>query len=146
MPATTTSAPEVQFLASRARVLTGAQEGDGRLGLVDMLEMPPGDMPPLHVHRAEDEGFYVLSGQVTVFHPGEEVVLGPGEFALTPKDTPHTYRVGDAPARALVFSTPAGFDRFVAAVAALDVVTPERLTAVAADHDIEILGPPGMLP
>jgi hypothetical protein len=39
-----------------------------------------------------------------------------------------------------------GFDRFVAAVGALEQVDPPTLTAVAADHGIEILGPPGTLP
>jgi hypothetical protein len=34
----------------------------------------------------------------------------------------------------------------VLAVAGLEQLDPEALTAVAADHDIEILGPPGMLP
>jgi hypothetical protein len=42
--------------------------------------------------------------------------------------------------------TPAGFERFVAAVANLDAVDPETLTRVAADHDIEILGRPGARP
>ncbi len=144
MPTAATT-PVVQFLACRARLVAGGAEGDP-LGLVEMLDMPPGDMPPLHVHRAEDEGFYVLEGEMTVFHPGEEVRLGPGDFTLTPRGTPHTYRVGEGSARVLVTSTPGGFERFVAAVGALDEVTPERLTAVAAGYDIEILGPPGMLP
>lgn len=141
-----TAPAEVMFLGSRARVLAGAETGASHLGLVEMAGMPPGDMPPLHVHRAEDEGFYVLEGEITVFEPGEERTLRAGEFALTPRGVPHTYRVGDRPARALVVSTPAGFERFVAAVAALDELTPERLGATAADHDIEILGPPGTLP
>jgi len=34
----------------------------------------------------------------------------------------------------------------VAAVAGLEEPDPEALTAVAAEHAIEILGPPGMLP
>ena len=43
-------------------------------------------------------------------------------------------------------SSPAGFERFVLAVAALPEPTPDALGAVAAEYDIEILGPPGMLP
>ena len=39
-----------------------------------------------------------------------------------------------------------GFERFVAAVGALDEPDPATLGAVAAEHDIEILGPPGELP
>ncbi len=38
------------------------------------------------------------------------IALRPGEFALTPRGVPHTYRVGDEPARWLVTSTPAGFE------------------------------------
>jgi hypothetical protein len=40
----------------------------------------------------------------------------------------------------------AGSTRFVAAVGGLERVDPPALTAVAAEHGIEILGPPGTLP
>lgn len=133
---------ELEFLGSRARIL----DGDERLGLVDMIEVPAGQMPPLHVHHAHDEGFYVIAGEVTLYTPGAAITLGPGEFVLAPRDVPHTYRVGDAPAHWLITSTPAGFERFVAEVAAGPVTDPAELTAVAARHEIEILGPPGMLP
>jgi hypothetical protein len=59
---------------------------------------------------------------------------------------PHTYRAGDDGARWLVSSTPAGFEHFVAGAAALEAPTPDAVAAVAAEHDIEILGPPGALP
>jgi quercetin dioxygenase-like cupin family protein len=140
---TTSTAPEILFLGSRARVLA---EG-GALGLVDLLEVPAGDMPPLHVHRNEDEGFYVLEGRVSLYLPGREIELGQGDFALAPRGVPHTYRVADdRPARWLVTSSPAGFERFVVEVAALPQPDPETLGAVAAAHGIDILGPPGTLP
>ena len=58
-------------------------------------------------------------------------------------------------ARFLLVTEPAGFDRFVAAVArpaASPTIPPapaeppdlERLVAVAAEHGIEITGPPGI--
>jgi quercetin dioxygenase-like cupin family protein len=133
---------ELVFLGSRARVLA---EG-GNLGVVDMLEVPAGEMPPLHVHHASDECFYVLKGEVTLYMPGEKRTLRAGDFLLAPRGIPHTYRVGDEPCHWLVVSQPAGFERFVAAVARLDEPDPETLAAVAAEHDIEILGPPGTLP
>ncbi len=137
-----TQTNELIFLGSRARIL---HEG-GNLGVVDMLEVPPGHMPPLHVHHAEDECFYVLKGEVTLYMPGEERTLGAGDFLLAPRGIPHSYRGGDEPCHMLVVSQPAGFERFVAAVARLDEPDPETLSAVAAEHDIEILGPPGTLP
>ena len=139
---TATSADELIFLGSRARVLATG----GALGVVDMIEVPAGDMPPLHVHHATDECFYVLKGEATAFMPGVERKLGPGDFLLAPRGIPHTYRVGEEPCHWLVVSQPAGFERFVEAVARLDAPDPERLAAIAAEHDIEILGPPGTLP
>jgi hypothetical protein len=48
-----------------------------------------------------------------------------------------------------VTSTPAGFEGFVRAVGAPapgPLPTPDELARTAAQHGIEILGPPGMLP
>jgi quercetin dioxygenase-like cupin family protein len=141
-----THADELIFLGARARIVADGAATGGRLGLVDMLEMPAGDMPPLHVHHESDEGFYVLDGELTLYTPGAERALRAGEFLLAPRAVPHTYRVGDEGCRALVTSLPSGFERFVAEVSALGAPDPERLTALAAEHDIEILGPPGTLP
>ena len=140
------AAAALDFLGARARILTDGDRTGGRLGVVELADVPAGDMPPLHVHHDEDECFYVMDGEVTLFLPGREVPCGPGDFVLAPRGVPHTYRVGDRPARWLVLSSPAGFERFVAAVAQAAHVDPETLTAIAADHAIEILGPPGALP
>src|SRR5690348_7822490 len=145
MPVTTPpAAGELVFLGARARIVSAPDANE--LGVVDMLEVPPGDMPPLHVHHAHDEGFYMLEGELTLFTPGEQTTLRAGEFLLAPRGVPHTYRVGDAPARWLITSSPAGFERFVAAVGASAAADPAELGRLAADHGIEILGPPGMLP
>ncbi len=123
-----------------------------------VLEMhaPAGDQPPLHVHRDSDEGFYVLEGEVTVWAGDECRVLGPGRFALGPKGVPHTYRVTSAePARMIVTSSSGSFARFVQAygepaprheLPPRDAPDVERLGRLAAEHGIDLLGPPGMLP
>jgi hypothetical protein len=46
----------------------------------------------------------------------------------------------------VVLSRPSGFEDFVRDVSELDEITPEALATTAAMRDIEILGPPGMLP
>ncbi len=143
---TSISSEELNFLGSRCRVLATSEATNGKYGLVDMIEVAAGDMPPLHVHHTHDEGFLLLEGKLSLFLPDREVVLRPGEFVLAPRGVPHTYQVGDSPARWLVLSTPAAFEQFVADVAALDDVTPEALTTAAARSGIEILGPPGTMP
>ncbi|HEV2819349.1 MAG TPA: cupin domain-containing protein [Solirubrobacteraceae bacterium] len=149
MSATTTADPaaqELDFLGCRTRILVDTDDTAGRFGLVDSIEVPAGHMPPVHVHHAQDEGLYVLEGAVTFFMPGRSVDCSRGDFLLAPRGVPHAYRVGDRPARWLVISSPAGFERFVAEVASLQEVDPATLTAAAATYDIEILGPPGTLP
>lgn len=133
------SSDYLDFLGARARVLTE--------GLVEMTGVPPGDMPPLHVHHDDDEGFYVLDGAVTLFTPGRQVTLGPGDFLLAPRGVPHTYRVADTgPAAWLCTSQPARLGPFVADVAALDRQEPTAVGEVAARYNVEILGPPGTMP
>ena len=115
-----------------------------------------GDMPPLHVHRRDDETFYLLEGELTLFVGGERLVLGPGQAAHAPRDVPHTYRVESEEARWLVITTPAGFDAFVREVSdpapaeelppAGRAVDPTLLGHAAAKAGIEILGAPGTLP
>src|SRR3954452_3550115 len=94
----------VDFLGAAATVLSD----DAGLGLGHM-DLPAGDQPPLHLHRCEDEGFYVLAGEVTLYLPARSVTLGAGDFFLAPRGVPHTYRAGAEGARVLVTSTPSGF-------------------------------------
>ena len=74
--------------------------------------------PPLHVHDF-DEGFYVLEGELTFQVEQELITKQAGEFAFVPRGVPHTLanRSG-APARYLLFCTPAGFERSFARRAA----------------------------
>jgi len=143
---TSIPAEELLFLGSRCRILATSESTGGDYGLVDLIEVAAGDMPPLHVHHTHDEGFLLLEGQLSLFLPDREIGLRPGEFVLAPRGVPHTYRVGEAPARWLVLSSPPGFEQFVDDVAALNEQTPEALTTTAAAHGIEILGPPGAMP
>ena len=140
---------DLWFLHNRVRIHISGLETDGAFALLEATG-PAGDQTPLHVHHLDDEGFYVLEGELTLW-VGEAVhVLRAGEGMLAPRGVPHTVRVGDSDARWLLTSTPAGFEAFVRAVGSHDpsaaLPSPEELTRVAAEHGIEILGPPGMLP
>ena len=140
------------FNANLAEVLEARED----FSLVRM-HSPPGDQPTLHVHEREDEGFYVLKGEITVWvGDAPPVTLGPGDYALAPHGIPHTYRAGEAGAVKLVICAPGEFVPFLreagepAARPELPVLDgppdAERLARIAAAHGITILGPPGMLP
>ncbi len=72
-----------------------------------------GGGPPPHVHRREDEAFYVLEGELTFRMEDETVSGGPGTFVFAPRGVPHTFtNLSGRRARALVFCAPAGFERY----------------------------------
>jgi len=67
--------------------------------------------PPEHSHKAEDDAFYILEGELTFGVEGEEVVAGPGTFVLVPPGVEHTFaNDGDAVVRMVNVHAPAGFD------------------------------------
>jgi quercetin dioxygenase-like cupin family protein len=140
---------DIWFLRNRVHFHISAEQTDGSFAMLESTG-PDGDHTPLHVHHADDEGFYVLEGELTLWVGDEKHVLRAGESVLAPHGVPHTVRVSGGDARWLVTSTPAGFEAFVRAVGSTDpqaaLPSPEELTRIASEHGIEILGPPGMLP
>lgn len=133
-----------------ARLLvTGAISG-GSFALVEEW-CPPGYATPFHVHRREDETFFVLEGEVTVFCGIFRTAAGPGTCVFGPRNVPHGFRVeGEGPARLLIAASPAGFDAFLRELGEAAVehspmpMTPldlGRLQRVAAQYGIELLGP-----
>ena len=99
------------WLGGLATVKATGKETDGRYTLVEVLD-PEGE-GPLHVHHNEDEGFWVLEGELT-FEVGEETIKAqPGSFVFGPKDVPHRYTVDSGPARLLYILSPAGFEEFI---------------------------------
>ena len=115
--------------------------------LPDDLRVPP------HVHHQEDEGFYVLEGELTIVCGEQTWTAGPGSFALLPRNIPHSFSVtGNGQARVLQLSWPAQFERFAAEMGepATEMVLPEprevdvpKLLAVAPKYGIEMLPPAG---
>src|SRR3954451_16225813 len=75
----------------------------------------PGDGPPLHTHAREDEGLYVLEGEVR-FQLGEEIHEAPeGSLMYAPRGVAHCFQnIASHPSRLLITFTPAGMEHFFA--------------------------------
>jgi quercetin dioxygenase-like cupin family protein len=85
---------------------------------VVVVEVPPGSFVPLVSHRAEEECYYVLEGQLQVTLGREERALGPGDFAHIPPRTPHAYRnASSGRVRFLAFTVGGPIDGFFAELA-----------------------------
>src|SRR5215207_5085607 len=133
---------------------TGEQTG-GHYALVEILA-PDSYGSVLHVHHFEDEGFYILEGEMT-FYVGEQTIKAhPGSFLFGPRDVPHAFTVDSGPARLLFVFSPAGLEAGIREMGepARSLTVPpqpeeppdeaemERLAAIGARYGAEILGPP----
>ena len=68
---------------------------------------------PYHMHRNEDESFYLVEGEMTFYVGEERVKAEAGAFVYGPRGVPHGFEVdGTEPARILLQNYPAGFERF----------------------------------
>src|SRR6185437_4898102 len=87
----------------------------GGVGVIEVLASK-GAGSPLHVHRREDEWFYVIEGELTFLVGGEKIEAPAGSFVYGPRDLPHTFEVSSSEARFLLVTEPAGFEAFVRAI------------------------------
>jgi quercetin dioxygenase-like cupin family protein len=118
------------------------EQSNGRLGVVESTVAAGWPGPPLHVHPAFDEGFYVLEGELTVQVEGELHTVRAGEFVYADGATPHCIaNRSDARARYLIMITPPGFEKYFMRLAAeIDGVEPPP-DAKAYESGTRVLGP-----
>lgn len=134
------------------RFLATGDDTDGKYALWEAF-VGPGGGPPPHVHSREEEGFYILEGEIAFTINGERVVATAGMFANMPVGTPHSFKnESSKPAKMLISVAPAGLEKMF-----FEVGTPlaegtttalppskdeiERLPAVAPRYGIEIRVP-----
>ena len=85
--------------------------------------IPPGFSTGLHVHRVQEETFYVIDGECE-WHIGEEVVrASPGTFVFIPPGVPHNIaNITDKPARVIMTVSPPGHEHYFEELAKLTSV------------------------
>ncbi len=92
---------------------TTSAESGGAHALFEMTVNPGSGTPP-HIHHAEDEMFYVLEGELSLWCGDSKSVGRPGSFVAVPKGTVHRWaNESSGPAKSLVFLVPGGFDEFL---------------------------------
>ena len=92
-------------------LVTGEETGGSYFAMEAVV--PPGGGPPPHIHRNEDETFYVLEGQASILLGGDWVTAGPGDFVNVPRGTVHAFRNnGSTTMRVILTFTPAGMEHF----------------------------------
>jgi quercetin dioxygenase-like cupin family protein len=131
------------------RFLATGADTNGKYAQWEAL-VPPGGGPPPHVHSREEEGFFILEGEITLTVNGERIVAKAGTFANMPVGTPHSFKnESEQPTKMLISVAPAGLEQMFFEVGvplterATMALPPtkdeiERLLAVAPRYGIEI--------
>lgn len=131
------------------RFLAVGADTDGKYALWEAI-VSPGGGPPPHVHSREEEGFYILEGEITFTVGDKRLVATAGMFANMPVGTPHSFKnESGKSARMLISVAPAGLEQTFfevgqpVAPGATTAPPPskediEKLLAVAPRYGIEI--------
>jgi quercetin dioxygenase-like cupin family protein len=99
----------------RFTVKVAGEQTENRYAVGENIVQPKVGPPP-HLHRREDELFYVIDGQFAFTFKDTTFTAGAGTAVFLPRGIHHTYKnIGATPAKLLLVATPAGFDQFVAA-------------------------------
>ena len=104
---------------------------------------------PLHIHHETDETFFVVSGELSLFVDGQKHRLGPGDYAIIPRGTPHAQgNESGSESTILLTFVPGAFEGFFDARAEIARKTPPghpdygpAMMALGQRFDIEVLGP-----
>ena len=131
------------------RFLATGEDTSGKYAMWEAI-VPPGGGPPPHVHSREDEGFYILEGDITFTIGDKRLVASAGMFANMPVGTPHSFKnESNKPAKMLITVAPAGLEKMFfefgvpLAGGATTALPPtkeeiEKLLAIAPKYGIEI--------
>ncbi len=108
--------------------------------------VPPGfPGPPAHFHRAIDEEFYVLDGELIVRVGEQSLTVGRGGYAYLPRGVVHTFtNRSDRPVTFLDIVHPAGFEQYFRDLAAAfreagGVPSRETWAGLLARYDTEVV-------
>jgi mannose-6-phosphate isomerase-like protein (cupin superfamily) len=100
---------------------------------------PPRYIAPLHLHRNDDEAWYVLEGTLCVQNGDQVIEARAGSAVLVKRGTPHTYwNPGPSGLRYLLIMT-ANTYALIQAIHGLKERTPEAMRNLFAQHDSELL-------
>jgi quercetin dioxygenase-like cupin family protein len=143
-------------LGMLATIKISGNDTAGQYSLMEVV-VRAGTGSPWHVHRDEDEWFYVLDGEFTVYVGDARLTLTAGSFAFGPKGVPHTFIAGPDGGKMLAGLEGAQFEgllREIGEPAPEHVLPPPpesppdmaKLLPIAARYAYDILGPPGPPP
>lgn len=144
--ARTSAVAPIQVLSDRLRLLLRSADSPNQMSAM-VVEVPPGGFVPPHRHGREEEGYFVLDGELALTIGDETRALCAGDFGHVPPRTVHAYaNRGAAPVRFLAWTVGGPIDRFFEAMSERVQRMPQDAAAMAevtAHFGVEMVAAPG---
>ncbi len=134
------------------RFLATGETTNGKYAIWESI-VPPGGGPPPHVHSREEEGLYILEGEITLQAGDKQITATAGMFVNIPIGLPHSFKnISSKTAKMMIMVAPAGLENMFfelgvplpdASTAALPPTQEEiaKLLTIAPKYGVEILLP-----
>ncbi len=143
----------LNWMGELAIIHATGKETKGKFCMIELFATKQGS-PPWHIHHREDEGFYIIEGELTIHVGADTYHAKAGDFLVAPKNIPHTYVVeSKGHARILMICWPSGFEDLVRALSSptQSMLPPEpesaevdfeKIANLAFQYGVEIIDPP----
>lgn len=126
--ARTSAIEPIQVLSDQLRLLMRSADSPFQMSTM-VVDVPPGGSVPPHTHAKEEEGYFVLSGELTLTIGDQSHLLASGDFGHVPPRTLHGYaNAGAEPVRFLAWTVGGPIDCFFEAMS-------ERVKEMPRDAD-----------
>lgn len=143
--ARTASVQPIQVLSDQLRLLLRSADSPFLMSAM-VVDVPPGGAVPPHTHAQEEEGYYVLEGELALTIGADTRVLAAGDFGHVPPRTVHGYaNRSAAPVRFLAWTVGGPIDRFFEAMSQRVQRMPEDAAAMAeitSQFGVQMVGAP----
>ena len=138
-------AVSVEWMGVQYRTTLASADTNGAIAIFESIS-PLGSGPPRHIHQAEDEVFFLLSGTCEFWTEGTTFTRSASEAVFVPRGASHTFRViGTTDCHHLTILTPGGFEGFFAEMAKAKFQIPDdmaQISEAAARFNLSFTGPP----
>ncbi len=120
------------------------RDTEGDVAVFEQTGLTPKGGPPLHIHPAQDEWFYVIEGEYRFQVGDDKYSLQPGDTIFLPRNVPHAFIQLSQKGRMIVSYLPAGKMEAFFEVTDKWAAPPskEEIAKVFSDHGMTVVGPP----
>ena len=136
----------IHVIGGEVTIKISSRDTGGAFAVFEGLT-PPLQGPPLHLHRGQDEWWYILEGEYRFEVDGQEIYASAGDTVFAPRDSRHTFQnIGATPGRTVTTVVPGGLDVFFEELETVvprgTVPDPAKMVPIFEKHGLELLGPP----